>query len=70
MKAIIKLADGRISVAMNVTPGQDFGEDFHHIQTNISPFVDGLSDDFFLVSEIVEITDEHGDRIFKPAALR
>jgi hypothetical protein len=69
LETTIKLTDGSVSNAINFTWGQDLGE-VEHIYTNISPPHEGREMDFFLVSEIVEVLDENGARIFKSADLK
>lgn len=61
---LVTLSENRESQVLNVAWGRDFGADFDHVTTNISPAVRGLSVDFFHTSEIVKLCDENGGDLF------
>lgn len=60
-----KLADGRAFRIMNIAWGRDDGADFDHITTNVSPSVVGFAVDFFHTSEVLSLTDEDGEELFR-----
>lgn len=51
------LSDNRALTVLNVAWGEDMGDDFEHLTSNVSPWVDGTSIDLFFTDEIVKIVD-------------
>ena len=56
-ETIVFLSNARTLRIFNAVWGQDLGEDFEHITSNISPNVDGATIDFFFTDEIASIVD-------------
>ena len=50
------MADGQVLTVFNIAWGMDEGADYEHLTTNISPEVEGASVDFFLTSEVRNVT--------------
>jgi hypothetical protein len=53
----VRLSESRTLRVFNIAWGQDIGDDFEHITSNISPRVEGAATDFFFTDEIVSIVD-------------
>ena len=49
--------DGTEFVFSNIAWGYDLGDEYAHITTNISPRIEGLSEDFFFTNELVDLRD-------------
>lgn len=61
----VVLADGRRLHVRNIAWAYDMGDEFAHITTNCSPFVDRLPIDFFFTSEVEAVIDEHGHDLYR-----
>ena len=57
---ILRDTDGISHRVFNIAWGYDFGDQFAHVTTNISPGVDGEEPSFFFTNEIVEATGADG----------
>ena len=42
---------------LNIAWGQDMGDDFEHLTSNISPSADGATIDLFFTDEVVRVVD-------------
>lgn len=53
----LELSDHRSLIAYNIAWGEDIGDDYEHLTTNISPAVDGTDADLFFTDEVAKILD-------------
>jgi len=53
----LKLSGQRALEVYNIAWGEDLGDDFDHLTTNISPEVDGATVDLFFTDEVVSVID-------------
>jgi hypothetical protein len=53
----VVLRDGRRLNVLNIAWGYDLGDEFAHVTTNCSPFVDGMSIDFFFTEDVSAVLD-------------
>ena len=53
----VLLSDNRALTVLNVAWGEDMGDDFEHLTSNVSPSVNGTSIDLFFTDEVVKIAD-------------
>jgi hypothetical protein len=56
-ETIVELSAGRVVIVFNIAAGQDQGENYEHISTNISPELAGASFDFFFTDEVSRVVD-------------
>lgn len=63
MPTVVRLVDGRTVTVWNVAGGYDLGDEYAHVTSNCSPYVDQHSVDFFYTSEVVEIRDRDGGSV-------
>jgi hypothetical protein len=53
-------------LVFNIAWGEDFGDDYEHVTTNISPSVEGTTVDLFFTDEVAEIVEaESGAVLWK-----
>jgi hypothetical protein len=57
LPSTVVLGDGRELTVFNIAWGYDFGDEFAHVTTNISPEVDGSTVDVFHTSAVAAIRD-------------
>jgi hypothetical protein len=67
---LVTMADGRVLKVFNIAWGQDAGEDYEHVTTNISPSIEGQVVDFFLTSEVANISIPAGGELLFVQAKR
>jgi hypothetical protein len=51
----VELQNGKIITVWNIAWGYDFGDEYAHITTNISPNIPNATIDLFYTNEIVKI---------------
>jgi hypothetical protein len=56
-KTKVELSGRRTLDVLNIAWGEDIGDDYEHITSNISPSADGRPFDLFFTDEIVRIMD-------------
>jgi hypothetical protein len=62
----VVLDDGEIVRVFNVAESlRDYGEDYHEINANVSPSVDGEAIRIFYTSEVRRIDDEDANVLFR-----
>lgn len=67
--SFVELADGRQLRVHNVAWGYDVGDEWAHITTTASPFVEGEPIDVFSTEDVVRIADpESGTVLISPRA--
>jgi hypothetical protein len=59
-KTTVVLADGRRLDVWNIAWGYDMGDEFAHVTTNCSPFIEGTRPDIFFTNEVAMVLDENG----------
>jgi hypothetical protein len=59
----VEMADGSAVIAFNIAWGYDMGDEYSHVTTNASPFVDGASLDFFCTSDVARLIDPESGRV-------
>lgn len=57
--SLVTLANNKIARVMNIAWGKDMGAEYSHVTTNISPSIDEMVSDFFLISDVKNIQDEN-----------
>lgn len=63
---IVYLKNGEIKKVWNIGWGYDEGDDYAHIITNASPFINGASIDVFFSNDIARIIKmENNETIYK-----
>lgn len=60
-KTTVVLMDGRRLDLWNIAWGYDMGDEFAHVTTNCSPFIEGSSLDVFFTNEVTMVLDEKGE---------
>ena len=66
VKTRVELSADRTLDVLNVAEGQDVGDDYEHITTNISPDIAGCTVDLFFTDEVARIVDPwSGDVLWK-----
>jgi hypothetical protein len=65
LPSLVTLNSGATHRVLNITYGRDLGEEFDHLDANVSPSEEGWPQEFFLASEVREITDEDGTVLFR-----
>ncbi len=59
------LRDGQLLTVLNIAWGYDMHDEFAHVTTNVSPFVEGSNIDFFYTSDVLAVSDpDSGDELF------
>jgi hypothetical protein len=53
----LELSGSRVRDVFNIAWGEDIGDDYEHITSNISPSLEGASVDLFSTDEIARIID-------------
>lgn len=53
----VLLSGNRLLSVFNIAWGEDMGDEFEHLTSNISPALDGIGPDVFFTDEVVEISD-------------
>lgn len=53
----VELSADRVVAVFNIAWGQDQGERYEHISTNVSPEVAGADFDFFFTDEVSRVVD-------------
>jgi len=53
----VELSQDRRLFVFNIAWGDDLGDEFEHITTNISPSVDGAPIDLFFTDEVARVVD-------------
>lgn len=53
----VELSADRIVAVFNIAWGQDQGESYEHISTNVSPEIAGANFDFFFTEEVSRVVD-------------
>lgn len=53
----VALTDGTRLAVLNIAWGYDLGDEYAHVTTNVSPFVDGLPADFFSTESVAAVLD-------------
>lgn len=53
----VELSADRSQTVLNIAWGQDQGESYEHVSTNVSPEVPGASFDFFFTDEVSRVVD-------------
>ena len=61
----VTVRSGKQYRCFNITWGYDMGDEFSHVTTNISPFVEGEAIDFFFTSEVTALRDPAGATLFE-----
>ena len=56
-KTRVELSGPRSLEVFNIAWGDDMGDDYEHITSNISPMVDGSTIELFFTDEVVRIVD-------------
>lgn len=56
-KTRVDLSGRRTFEVFNIAWGEDIGDDYEHITSNISPFLDGASVDLFFTDEVASLID-------------
>lgn len=56
-KTRVELSGPRSVEVFNIAWGDDIGDDYEHITSNISPTIDGSTIDLFFTDEVVRIVD-------------
>lgn len=51
------LSGNRTLPVFNIAWGEDMGDEFEHLTSNNSPFVDGADADLFFTDEVVRVVD-------------
>lgn len=59
----VLLSGNRSLSVFNIAWGEDMGDDFEHLTSNISPSVTGASVDLFFTDEVVTVSDPATDRV-------
>ena len=59
----VEMISGERFSVFNIAWGRDFGEDWEHVSTNISPSVRGESFDFFFTSEVARLVDPESQHV-------
>jgi hypothetical protein len=59
-ETLVILSQDRRLIVFDIAWGEDLGDDFEHITTNISPGVEGAVIDLFFTDEVVSIVDPKG----------
>jgi hypothetical protein len=57
MPTIAVLEDGSEYIFVNIACGYDLGDEYAHINTNMSPSFEGMDCDFFFTNELVALLD-------------
>ena len=63
MPSQVVLSDGETLTVFNIAWGYDFGDEFAHVTTNISPLITGQIIDFFSTESVKAIVDPATDTI-------
>ncbi|GAA0937251.1 hypothetical protein GCM10009554_25380 [Kribbella koreensis] len=53
----VVLRDGQRLRVLNIAWGYDLGDEYAHVTTNISPFVDGMPIEFFFTEDVVRVVE-------------
>ncbi|MEO6215990.1 MAG: hypothetical protein ABIO86_08170 [Sphingomonas sp.] len=53
----VLLSGNRTLPVFNIAWGEDMGDEFEHLTSNNSPFVDGADADLFFTDEVVRVVD-------------
>jgi hypothetical protein len=53
----VVLSNGRELIAYTIAWGYDMGDEYSHVTTNASPFVEGAPLNFFVTSEVDQLVD-------------
>ena len=61
----VVLKSGEVFRCFNIAWGYDMGDEFSHITTNVSPFVDGEQGDFFFSNDVAELRDPMGNVLLR-----
>jgi hypothetical protein len=62
----VEISDGTVLIAHNIAWGYDMGDEYSHITTNASPFVDGQAVDLFFTNDVHRLVDpDSGDVLFE-----
>ena len=59
----VHLSDGKVLLVTDIAWGQDIGDDFAHVTTNVSPPQNELPVDFFYTNEVVKIVDTETEMV-------
>ena len=54
---MLELSGPRSLEVFNIAWGEDMGDDYEHLTTNISPDIDGTTVDLFFTDEVARIVD-------------
>ena len=60
-RTTVVLTDGRNLYLWNIAWGYDMGDEFAHVTTNCSPFIDGANLGVFFTNEVAKVLDEMGE---------
>ena len=53
----VVLFDGTTVLAYNIAWGYDLGDEYAHVTTNASPFIEGMPLDLFFTNEVARLVD-------------
>ena len=60
-RTTVVLTDRRRLDLWNIAWGYDTGDEFAHVTTNCSPFIEGSALDVFFTNEVAQVLDETGN---------
>jgi hypothetical protein len=64
-KTYVHLSGERILEVFNIAWGDDIGDDYEHLTSNISPGVPGAIVDLFFTDEVASVTDGEGSVLWQ-----
>jgi hypothetical protein len=64
----VETRDGSVLRVFNIAWGYDMGDEFAHVTTNVSPFIDGESMDFFWTNDVTQVSDPSDGTVVFPRA--
>jgi hypothetical protein len=53
----VEMRDGSVLRVFNIAWGYDMGDEFAHVTTNVSPFIEGESVDLFWTNDVANVSD-------------
>jgi hypothetical protein len=59
----VLLSGDRSLTVLNIAWGEDIGDDYEHLTSNVSPTVDGGSIDLFFTDEVLQVLDPQSGAI-------
>jgi len=59
----VEMSDGSAVTAYNIAWGYDMGDEYSHVTTNASPFVEVTSLDFFFTNDVVRLVDPESEQV-------